>query len=101
MNVHYFKEHIPDELHGAKDYIKQAIEIKAMSPAWAKSFAEMSANELEHANNLYKMFQEYYAKISGSFSEMPKYIEEAKEEIDEEYVECSATIKYLHDMFKL
>ncbi len=100
MNVDYFKEHIQEELHGAKDYIKQAIEIRAMNPAWGKNFAEMSANELEHAGHLYRMFQEYYEKLSGTFKEMPKYIESICKEIDEEYVECTATVKYLHDIYK-
>ena len=100
MNVWYFDKQIPEELHGAKDYIKRAIEIRPMQSAWAKELVEMSANELQHATNLYKMYQEYYAKMAEEYKEMPDYIEESYKKISEEYVKCSAEIKYLHETFK-
>ena len=101
MNAWYFDKQIPDELHGAKDYIKRAIEIRPMSAAWAKTLAEMSSNELEHATNLYKMYQEYYSKMAEAYTtEMPDYIESSYQNVTEEYTKCSAEIKYLHEMFK-
>lgn len=101
MNIWYFKEKIPDELDGAKDYIKRAIEIRAMHSPWAKQLVDMSSNELEHATMLYKMFQEYYAKMDAEFKELPDYIKEAKEMLDEKYTKCSAEIKYLHEIYKM
>lgn len=100
MNIWYFKEQIPDELHGAKDYIKRAIEIRAMHSEWGKRLADMSEAELEHAETLYRMFQEYYAKLSGTYEKMPEYCEEAKKCIDEEYVKCSVEIRTLHEIYK-
>lgn len=100
MNIWYFSTQIPDELHGAKDYIKRAIEIRAMHAPWAKDLAEMSANELEHATMLYKMFQEYHAKLAGEFKELPDYIKEAKTKIDDEFAKCSVEIKMMHELFK-
>lgn len=100
MNVWYFDKQIPDELNGAKDYIKRAIEIRPMHSAWAKELAEMSSNELEHATNLYKMYQEYYGKMAESYATVPEYIEESYTKITEEFTKCSAEIKYLHDMYK-
>ena len=101
MNVWYFDKQIPDELHGAKDYIKRAIEIRPMYSSWAKTLADMSAGELEHATCLYKMYQEYYAKMAETYAEqMPEYIESSYQNITDEYTKCSAEIKYLHDMFK-
>lgn len=99
MNVHYFKEHIADELEGSKEYVKRALEIKPMSPSWGKLFLEMSAAELEHAKNLYEMFQEYYKRIADTYDKVPKYIEEGKAEIEDMYAECSAKIKYMHSMY--
>lgn len=101
MNIWYFKEKIPDELDGAKDYIKRAIEIRAMHMPWAKQLVDMSAAELEHATMLYKMFQEYYSKLDAEFKELPDYVTEAKEMLDEKYTKCSAEIKYLHDIYKM
>ena len=56
MDAQYFKDNISDELDGATCYIKRAIEIKGMSPDWAKMFVDMSATELDHAAKLWKMF---------------------------------------------
>ena len=101
MNVWYFNEKIPDELHGSKDYIKRAIEISPMHAPWAKQLVEMSANELEHATMLYKMFQEYYAKMEAEYpKEMPDYIKDAYTKVSEEFTKCSAEIKILHEVYK-
>lgn len=100
MNAWYFDKQIPDELHGAKDYIQRAIEIRPMHAAWAKDFVEMSSAELEHATRLYKMYQEYYAKMAETYKEVPEYIEESYKKISEEFIKCSVEIKHMHDMFK-
>lgn len=99
MDLEYFKEQIEDELHGAKCYAKNAIEIKAMSPNWANKFLEMSATELNHATNLYNMAQEYHKKISESFNEVPKYIDDTWKYIADIYADKSAKVKYIHDMY--
>lgn len=102
MNVWYFKTQIPDELHGAKDYIKRAIEIRPMHSPWAKELVEMSAAELDHATKLYKMFQEYYAKMQQEYpKEMPEYIEQAYKEVSDEFMKCSTEIKSLHEVYKM
>lgn len=101
MNIWYFKEKIPDELEGAKDYIKRAIEIRAMHAPWAKQLVDMSEKELEHATTLYKMFQEYYAKLDAEFKELPDYIKEARTMLDEKYTKCSAEIKNLHEIYRM
>lgn len=101
MNIDYFKEKIEEELEDSKDYIKRAIEIKAMSPAWAKTLYNMSADELTHATNLYKMFSEYIAKLSASYKELPTYIDDANYDVTEMFTECSAKIKSMHEMYDL
>lgn len=100
MNVWYFDKQIPEELHGAKDYIKRAIEIRPMHSAWGKELVEMSANELEHATKLYKMYQEYYGKMAEAYATIPDYIVESYKNVSEEFEKCSAEVKYLHDMYK-
>lgn len=100
MDAEYFKDQICDELKGAKCYAKKAIEIKAMAPSWSKMFIEMSSAELEHAKYLYKMFEEYYMKVSDEFkSKLPDYIEDIKEDIDEMYTKYTMKTKYLHEMY--
>lgn len=99
MDLKYFQCHITDELKGSRNYAKRAIEIKPMSPSWGKLFLEMSANELEHAKNLYTMFEEYYKKISDTYDKVPDYLKAGREEIVDMYTECSAKIKYMHSMY--
>lgn len=99
MDMEYFKNQICEELDGAKDYIKLAIELKPMAPAWSKVLVDMSAAELSHATNLNKMMQEYYSKLSETYSEMPDYIKKTYDYTIDMYTEKSAKIRYMHDMF--
>ena len=52
----YLKNHIVEELEGAKDYMTKAIELKEKYPAWSKKFYQMSEMEIEHANCMNKIF---------------------------------------------
>ena len=99
MNIEYFKEQLEDELCGAKDYIKRAIETKATNLTWAKQFAEMSSAELNHATVIYNIFNDYYKTVTSSYTEIPKYLSENKDEITEMYTDCVPKIKIMHEMF--
>lgn len=100
MNAEYFEDHIYEELDGACDYIKKAIELKAMDAAMSKTFVDMSAAELNHATQLHKMFGEYYAKVIGAYKEKPEYLVEVKDRIEEVFPEKSAKILLMHEMYK-
>lgn len=99
MDADYFVEQIHDELTGAKDYIKLAIEIKAMNPAWSKTLVDMSAAELNHAISLYKMFEEYFSAFTRAYSEIPDYLRKLKHDLAEYYTSTSAKVKYMHEMY--
>lgn len=101
MDLEYLKEHIEEELCGAKDYIKRAIEIKPMDATWSKTLVEMSANELTHATHLYNMANQYVNSImKETYQELPDYISDTWEEIVDNYMECSAMVKHMHEMYK-
>ena len=99
MDSKYFKKQIYEELDGAECYIRKAIELKPMAPAWSKMLAEMSSSELTHAEHLYKMFNEYYQKMTSTYKVVPAYIQEANNEIQEMYTERPSKIKSLHTMY--
>lgn len=99
MDLEYFKEHIKEELEGAKDYIKRAIEIRAMDSTWAKILVEMSSNELQHASNLYKMFEEYYAIMQKEYREIPSYVQEMRSCLADMFAEKTAEVKIMHEMY--
>jgi len=60
MTPRYFKEQICEELDGASQYLKKAIDCVKTHPEWSKEFKRMSEMEQEHATTLYKMFMEMY-----------------------------------------
>ena len=59
FDVTYFKEHILEELDGAKGYIDKAIESKISHPAWTRQFVSMADMEVEHATTLMKMLESH------------------------------------------
>lgn len=99
MNMQFYKEHIEDELEGAKQYIRWAIELKGSKPSWSKSFVEMSAAELKHADALYKMHQEHFESIASAYKEIPGYISEIEDCIEDMYDRCVSEVKHMHDLY--
>ena len=99
MDLEYLSSHICEELDGAEDYIMKAIELKPMATQWAKSFLDMANAEMVHANNLYKMYIEYYQKISANMTELPIHITKDYEKTVKRYTSKSALIKGMIDMF--
>lgn len=99
MTLEYFHDRICDELSGAEDYIKVAMEVRAMDASFAKQFVEMSAAELDHATRLYKMFEQYYQKATSTFSEIPAYMSDMKKCIVDKYMECYPKIKAMHEAY--
>ena len=98
MDAYYFKDHIFEELDGAKHYMTKAVECKADGLAWAKTFAEMAMAELDHAANLFKMFNDYY-KTFDDREDLRSYMEPFREELVADYLRYSSQIKYMHEMY--
>lgn len=100
MDFDYFHSQIWDELHGAKCYIKKALEIKPMNKTWGDLFVKMSSAELEHAADLKVMLDEYYAELVKKNDErMAKRITSYYDKIVDDYVDCVAEVKHLHEMY--
>ena len=98
MDCDYFKSHIQEELEGAKEYAKAALEIKAVNPSWANTYVSMCSQELIHAKNFYEMFNDYYEKAVKPYSEPPKYFKDKREDIMNLYTECYTRVKWLLEM---
>ena len=99
MDAYYFKDQIFDELDGAKCYIVKATECKTDGfSSWAKTFVEMSKMELDHAENLFKMFNEYYKQFDNR-PDLRSYMEPFREELVSDYLRYSSQIKYMHEMY--
>lgn len=99
MNVDFFESEIIEELHSAKLYAKLAIEHKVSNPTWAKVFLELSQDELKHAKAWFNMWTEYYSTLSTAYKEIPKYVIESNEFINDEYSDCLVEIRILQEAY--
>lgn len=55
---------IHDELHGANEYAENYIIYKETRPSWSRMYEEMARAELQHAENLKTMGQEFIDGMS-------------------------------------
>ncbi len=99
MDLEYLRDKIFEELEDAKRYIIDALEIKPMTMAWAKTLVAMSAEELGHATNLFKMAQDYYKKIQENYKVVPEYLSDIYKELNDKYASCYPNVKLLHEAF--
>lgn len=100
MDVCYYNSQIKEELDGAADYIKRAINCKKKHPEWADLYAKMSDMELGHAANLLTIFEEDYKSTTEDVEpESMKIFEAVHKSLNDMYVEYAAKVKYMHDMY--
>ena len=99
MDIYYLKEHMCEELDGAKDYLMQSAKLKSAKPEWSKTFYEMANTEVEHSKALYKMFNEHFKEINTNM-DLAQYMDPFKESADMEYMEKMGTIKYMMETYK-
>ena len=101
MDLEYFKEQIDDELDGGEDYIKLAMETKACHPDWSRTLVSMSSQELGHATDLFRMYEEYQKTLDDAYPDgLPDWISDMQKCITDMYTKRSAMIKYMHEMYK-
>lgn len=100
MDVCYYITQIEEELDGAADYIKRAINCKKKMPERADSYAKMSDMELGHATSLVKMFEEdYKAASEDADDDEMALLESIHKSIVDMHAERAAKIKYMHETY--
>lgn len=62
--VEHYKNMLMEEVEGAKMYAEYYIAYKNTSPQWAKMFASMARDELQHANYIETISQEAVSKMA-------------------------------------
>lgn len=98
--IEYLHNQLCDELHGAHEYIKLAIELKATKPRWAMMYYDMANTELSHADNIKQMMEDQYNELVSTYGDnMPEYISTAKREAMEKYTSKYPIIKTMMDMY--
>lgn len=74
--ITYLKDHIKEEIEGAKDYMTKALALKKSHPDMSWTFYNMAQVELDHANCLTKMFNKMEKPESMSDSEHSTILKE-------------------------
>ena len=98
MDIYYLKEHMFEEIHDARDYLKQAMKCKEKGSEWGKTFYDMAAAELEHSRNFYKMFSEHYKKINTN-PDLEEYMEPFKDMAIAAYLKDAGEVRYMQDLY--
>lgn len=81
--IKMLSEMIEEELEGAEEYIHHALKSKEEHPELAKTFFDISQQEMEHVNKLH--------------AEVTKLISEYRKEHGEPPAAMLAVYEYLHD----
>jgi len=101
MDLEYFYGAIHEEIDGAKEYIKKAMELKAMSSSMSKRLHDMAKDEQKHAEYLYEMAMSYYGKITEPYgSSVPSYISDLRDKITTLYAKEMVEVKILITMYE-
>lgn len=91
MYANYFRDQICEELDGACDYLKKAVDFMSTRPDFAQHFIEMSDMEEGHATTLYRMFMDLYMEDGGK----DRYMTQARDRI----MDCfSSKMRKLEDL---
>lgn len=59
MNTTFFRNHLQEELEGAKEFATYANKIKAENPKWGRMLMDVSESKEKTAKCLMKMMEEY------------------------------------------
>lgn len=102
MNILYYNNQVKEELDGAMEYIKKAIDIKKDHPTWAQMYQKMSMAELDHAATIMKIFEEDYkacvAEIQANGHE-PIYLNDIRKSIMDMHQEFASKVNYMNEMY--
>ena len=93
-------EKIKEELHDAEAYIDLAMEWKKDEPEAAELFADLSAEEMGHADLLHKKVTELISRYRERNGEPPAGMMALYEYLHEQQIESAMKVKVKQAMYK-
>ena len=98
--IQLLSEHIEEELEDAEAYIKLAIEYKEEFPQIAKTFYELSTEEMRHMDMLHLEVAALIKKHREEHGEPPAAMLAVYEYLHKKDIEKSAKVKLLQNHFR-
>lgn len=93
-------EYIEEELEGAEEYAKCALKHKDDHPTLAKTFHDMSSDEMRHVNLLHEEVVRLIEAHRREHGEPPAAMMAVWEYAHEKHIKSAAKIKVLQNEFK-
>lgn len=91
---------IEDELEGAEDYVKCALKHKEHHPELAKTFYEISTEEMRHVNMLHDQVTRLIQQYRKDHGEPPAAMSAVYDYLHERHIEEAAEIKAMQAHYR-
>jgi len=91
---------IDEEIEDAKKYAKCALKYKDERPALAKTFYDLSGEEMRHMTMLHAEIEAVIQKYRQEKGEPPEGMKSLYEYLHEKQIEKAADVRRLQDMYR-
>lgn len=98
--IQELSEMIEEEIEGAHDYAKEALEHKTDDPSLAQTFYEIAGVELEHVNMLHKQVVRIIEQHRKEHGEPPAPMQAVYDYLHKKQIEKVAEVKHYLAMFR-
>ena len=99
--IEELSEMIEDEIEGAEDYAKKAVELKAEHRKLADTLYELSSEEMGHINRLHTEVVRLIDDYRKEKGEPPAGMMAIYEYLHKKHIDKVAEIKRYQDMYKI
>lgn len=93
-------EMIGEEIEDAKKYARKAMELKEERPELARTFYEISQQEMEHMQRLHTAVAQIIAEYRLNNGEPPEAMMAVYEYLHNKHIEEAAQVRAMQSMFK-
>ena len=98
--IQILSEHIEEELDDSCEYIKKALEYKEEFPMVAKTFYELSLQEMNHMEMLHNDVKDLIEKHRREHGEPPAAMMAVYEYLHKKDIEKAAKIKVMQNQYR-
>ena len=98
--IQILSEHIEEELDDSCEYIKKALEYKEEFPMVAKTFYELSLQEMNHMEMLHNDVKDLIEKHRREHGEPPAAMMAVYEYLHKKFIDKAAKIKVMQNQYR-